>query len=345
MLAATTGPVVPDGVFGPHTEQLTKEWQRARGLVVDGIVGLASWRAAGLLTLPPELPDVLKGTDLSAIQGVRSDKEWEQMADLGIRFSIMRTIVGNEKWSDTAAAENAKRAGAHGIVVWPYIFPYPLPHLNPEQQAEVMIARLIAMGFDVAAMPIAVDAEWPPPEEYKNGVLINVWAKWGCSPAQLREWIMRFITRVEQLTGRRVIVYSYRHWLRRIEAYKLPELALRHLWLADYTHMGKWLTREQCALTKSEAPWSKITILQHDGNGGLRLPSGSDADFNMLFGGEELLASLMNDKLGVPDTVPELSVKAPEPFVDLSAAKHEQLGIITEELIRSYRQNRIDEAA
>lgn len=35
----------PDGVFGPTTENLVKEWQKAHGLVVDGIVGDKTWAA------------------------------------------------------------------------------------------------------------------------------------------------------------------------------------------------------------------------------------------------------------------------------------------------------------
>jgi hypothetical protein len=35
-----------DGDFGPATEAATKEWQRKKGLVIDGIVGSASWAVA-----------------------------------------------------------------------------------------------------------------------------------------------------------------------------------------------------------------------------------------------------------------------------------------------------------
>jgi GH25 family lysozyme M1 (1,4-beta-N-acetylmuramidase) len=342
-------PLESDGNFGERTEAATQAWQYMNALKVDGAVGPVTWRSAGLL-LAPGLIEVIKGTDLSAIQGVRPITEWSQMATMGIRFAIMRAVVGNESWSDTAALENVRRARAHGIVCGPYVFPYPLPHINPIDQAEHFVRRLEAMKVDLSELPIAFDAEWPPREEYKtiNGVkqLMYPWKKWGCSAPQIRQWIMQCISRLERLIGRHVIVYSYRYWLKCIEAELIPELAERPLWLADYTYMGRWPSREECARVKAPAPWKQIAIMQHDGNGGLRLPSGGDADFNVMFGGEATLEKIVRDRLATPtDTLPDLKPAAPEPFIDLAAAKHEQLGILTEEGIRAYRQSRIDIAA
>ena len=35
--------LMPDGIFGPLTEEAVKEFQKAKGLKVDGIVGKATW--------------------------------------------------------------------------------------------------------------------------------------------------------------------------------------------------------------------------------------------------------------------------------------------------------------
>lgn len=37
-----------DGIFGAQTEQAVKDWQKAQGLVPDGIIGAKTWAALGL---------------------------------------------------------------------------------------------------------------------------------------------------------------------------------------------------------------------------------------------------------------------------------------------------------
>lgn len=47
-----------DGVFGVGTENATRAWQEARGLVADGVVGRKSWELAGERYAAPKTPSV-----------------------------------------------------------------------------------------------------------------------------------------------------------------------------------------------------------------------------------------------------------------------------------------------
>lgn len=279
---------------------------------------------------------MIKGIDISAVQGVRPVKEWETLAALGIKFALGRAVVGNDRWDDLAVASNAIRAAQAGIVTRPYVFAYPLPHLSPDEQAEHFAARLEAMGL-LGSGAVACDLEWPPREEYKviDGVktLTYPWKKWGCTDIQIREWCARHLDRLEQLVGK-VLVYSYRYWLHCIGAEKLPELATRDLWLADYRWSGRWPTVEECERIVAPRPWKEIAIVQHDGNGGLRLPSGVDADFNVLLGDEARMAQV----LGIGSAPEPLA----EPVVVDPGVRLATDALIVDDAIAEYRRERID---
>jgi GH25 family lysozyme M1 (1,4-beta-N-acetylmuramidase) len=335
--------ILADGVFGAQTEAVTKEWQLAHCLSADGIVGPATWAAAARdSTLPPAMPlEILRGIDVSAIQGELTDADWEAIAAAGIRFAYLRGVVGNE-YRDTRLLQNVERAKRAGIRPGAYVFPFPLPHLDPKRQADFFVSLLEGVGTNIGELPIAFDLEWPPPEERSHdGRIVNVWAKWGCSASQIREWGLACLARGEALTGHKWSIYTYRYFWQRIEGSKAGEYGERPLWLADYTYSGRIPTAEQAHATKGLAPWIKPTIVQHDGNGGLRLPNGRDADFNVLLGGEELLAKLTGDvRLESADTLSDLaSVTAA-----IAASRLSTTGAIVESLIADYRRERIDAA-
>lgn len=44
--------LIPDGIFGPITEEAVRDFQKSHGLAVDGIVGPKTWAALGVDSLP-----------------------------------------------------------------------------------------------------------------------------------------------------------------------------------------------------------------------------------------------------------------------------------------------------
>jgi len=323
-----------DGDFGRDTHTATLLRQSQLGLAPTGQVDDALWWAVG--GRPPDRLSVIKGIDVSAIQGELTDQDWQAIAAAGVKFAWLRGVVGNE-YRDSRLKENVERAKRAGVKPGAYVFPFPLPHLDPRVQADFFVSLLEGLGSSAGELPIAFDAEWPPPEERDkaSGRIIDTWAKWKCSPPQLRDWLLACLDRGEELTGHTWAVYTYRYWSKRVELEKAVELAGRPLWLADYSFVGRTPTAIEAHLHKPTGPWKKVTAIQHDGDGGLRLPNGRDADFNVFLGDEIDLERFC----GV-----ESDVVIPAADVAAAAVRQSTLGLITEDLIASYRRDRIDEA-
>ncbi len=307
-------PLRLDGVFGASTELATEAWQVLRRLVPDGVVGPKTWGAA-LGGVIAQREPLIYGTDVSAMQGGIGAKEWSTMRDKGIRFAIARTCVGNESWIDGQAAANLRRSAEHGIAGGLYFFSFPLRHIDPRGQVDAWVKRCELAGLPLDGVILALDMEWPPREERaKDGSIVFPWQKWLVTADSICEWNCAALERARELTGRDWVRYSYPYFLKCIEAAKCPELANGPLWLADYTYAGRWPTPDEVAARKAPPPWSEVTILQHDGNGGLRLPNGVDADFNVMQGGEGTLRRLLAGTSSPSVASLEIAVDAsPEP--------------------------------
>lgn len=336
-------PLAEDGIFGALTERATEAWQATRGLEADGVVGPRTWQAAGVVSLITEPEPLIRGSDLSAIQGILDAQVWSALRDLGIRFAIHRAIVGNESWSDKAFRENDRRAEEFGIVGGRYLFGFPLRHIDPRVQVDEWIARLERAGDDLGTLPLALDLEWPPREEWKTidgaRVLTFPWRdKWKIDGSFVRAWGVAAVDQLRKRTGRWPIFYSFRYFLQCIEAGLAPELAACPLWLADYTHKGRFPSAAEVARLRVPGPWSEIAIVQHDGDGGLMLPNGRDADFNVMTGGEARLRALCGGKEAA------LAAASTLPPIDLARARLAAAGELVDAAVAAYRRDRINEA-
>lgn len=332
--------ITSDGVFGAQTEAATKAWQQAHGLTADGIVGPASRQTAGIDQKPTFKPPpiLLRGIDVSPVQG---KVPWAAVAAAGIKFAMVRCIVGNER-PDRSFRSSIFEAKANGIAAGGYCFLYPLPHLSARGQAQQHVRALeMCGGLDGELRPMA-DLEWPPPFEYHKNpdgtkFLFNVWKKWGCTKEQIAEFFLTYLDETDHLTGLKWIRYTYRYFGDSVEMHKYPEFADGPLCLADYWAAGRVPTAEQVAKLKVPGPWTKISIVQHDGDGGLRLPNGVDADFNVMPGGAEVLKEFTTgskDWAPLGHVVPAARIIGHDDFP----------GLLRNDEIRHYRQSRLYEA-
>jgi lysozyme len=101
------------------------------------------------------------------------------------------------------------------------------------------------------------------------------------SPAVVAACMLAFCREVADSTGRLPILYSYPSFLEGLPL--AAEMADYPLWIAHYKVTKPRVPR----------PWKDWLLWQYDGDGGERLPSGVDADFNCYRGTKEQLRQVL----------------------------------------------------
>jgi lysozyme len=166
---------------------------------------------------------------------------WPLVASSGVDFAYIKCTTGNDG-KDPAFDLNVDGARANGVAVGMYHFGYPLPpHPDhpgraPLEQARAAFEACRGLGADPGELSPALDAEWPPLAE---------WAKWGCSAAQISEWLHEYCEAAVMLWGRLPVLYTYPDfWRGNGKTYHgVSEADVRWaasypLWMASYTHPG-----------------------------------------------------------------------------------------------------------
>lgn len=218
---------------------------------------------------------MIEGYDISSAQGEITDEHWTKIAAQGIRFVYLECGLGNTPMSSTFD-RNVAGARAAGIACGPYHFTYPLPidgvhqGRDPESQAQAHFEASGGLGVHQGELPPAQDSEWPEVQD---------WAKWGVTAASIRVWTLRYRAKMESLTGRGLVTYTYPYFAESVGFDTV--MGTSRLWLADYS-----------PTPKAPAPWASYTICQYS-NGGGRLPNGCPVDQNIIMD-ETTLTSLLS---------------------------------------------------
>lgn len=115
----------PDGIFGPGTEKLVKDWQAANGLAADGIVGDGTWSKMFGSSTPVAAPITIPASSfkLEALKGHIPDAVIAQIPDTAAKFNITNTLrlahflaqCGHESAGFKAVSENLNYS-ADGLV-------------------------------------------------------------------------------------------------------------------------------------------------------------------------------------------------------------------------------------
>lgn len=253
---------------------------------------------------------MIRGLDASAVQG---PLPFAPLVAQGLRFVILKAQQGNDGF-DPWFGRNMRHALENGLEAFAYCFAYPLPPNSPKKgpvvaggipgrdprdQARMAVDRVLAYP-EMRGRPLFLDLEWPPPNE---------WAEWGCTSTSISDWCRVYAAEVALLYGVAPVLYTYPWWWAEVSKGTDTSWAGAYgLWMADYRAKGRWPADGE--RPNVPFPWVDWLFWQHDGDGGLRLPNGVDADFCVFNGTEEQLRDLR-----VPQPVNDWAIVHPR--VDL----------------------------
>jgi lysozyme len=202
---------------------------------------------------------MLYGLDVSDVQGVVN---WPKVAAAGYTFALIKCGNGNSEVDGRDCDErfdpNVTGARAAGLFVGAYNFCYVgLPSgpglpadRSPEDQAQRHWECSGGLGSIAGDLVTMADFEWPEQAE---------WAKYGITLAGCQDWMRRYLTKYDALSGRMTGIYTDRWWwLDVVHGDELEELAARPFWAAQPV-----ITRPiNGSAPRPWAPWTTWQIWQ-----------------------------------------------------------------------------------
>lgn len=220
---------------------------------------------------------MIRGLDVSSVQ---YKPAWNKLKASGIDFAIIKGQQGNDHL-DPQWASNVRGAVESGMVCGTYHFVYPLSHIDPKWQAQKFFDATEGHGSQDGELPPFLDCEWPE---------IQDWAKWKCTPQQVSDFLRDLCIAMEEIYCVKPVLYTYKYWWEYLSAHADVS------WAEDYELWFAWYLKGQWPGEGSKPPalkpFKRALFWQWDGNGGLKMPDGRDADFCVFDGTMDELLEL-----------------------------------------------------
>jgi len=233
---------------------------------------------------------MIRGLDLSSYQ---PNIDFASLAELDVKFVFTKCAEGDNPHPDPTFRSNVDGCRRSGILVGPYFFVHPLPGLDPRAQAEHHFALSGGVGAAGIDLPPAVDIEWPTPDK---------WAKYGCSAAQIRDWMNVYLDQVRFLWARRPLVYTYPDFAHNVQFSPHVGRDL-DLWIASY-NVRSWPVDTDRPVVPQ--PWKAARFWQWSG-GTVQLPSGTRVDADAFLGTRAELESYADLDVAIETVDPAAS--------------------------------------
>ena len=251
--------LVVDGYFGFNTLHEVQKFQVKNSLVADGLIGPITINKINSL-LAPELAkkETVAGVDLYHGDQVG---DWPKLIDAGIKFVFLKATEGI-KYIDPMFKSRWEVAKLSHLIRGAYHF--FRPSKNAIVQAQLFCDTVGKL--DDEDLPLVLDWETTDDTTFKSD----------------KENAMKFLNKVEQLSGKRPIIYIS------------PSFANEMYLEVDFFKYPLWIAHYRAKAPRVPQPWTKWTFWQNAEDTRV-LGINNPCDFNLFNGSLEDLKKFISD--------------------------------------------------
>lgn len=205
--------------------------------------------------------NVPRGIDVASHQHTQGDIDWSAVASSGQKYVFVKATEGTNYVNPYYEAD-VRRAAEAGLYVGAYHY------AKPTQSA---LAQAAAFALQISKLPTP---SLPP--------VLDIEVNDGVNVVGMQNWTRTFITEVKRLTGRDVMIYTYRYFW---------EAQMGNT--QEFNHLPLWMAAYQAnPPTVIPGGWSYMTFWQNSSTGNIPGILGN-VDTNLFNGTEAQLAGFL----------------------------------------------------